>query len=233
MVDVMPTLLALAGGQGQPGPSLRRQEHLADAGRGQAVAARGHPDQCRGRSAAPFARATGNWSRSPRFPGKTELFDLADDPGEKNNVADQHPEIVRDLEARLLAYAKRAEAERMDQGPAAASSVPRARPSSIPTSTSTTAACRTRSRHCPGDRRRRSGIASTHGASVMPPARRCAISIQPGAAEAFEIMLAVVVLPDRHVLGDPGQRDVGLGAAAAPGAQPSRHRSARPCRRRR
>ena len=40
------------------------------------------------------------------LPGKTELFDLAEDPGEKNNVAEQHPDVVRDLESRLLAYAK-------------------------------------------------------------------------------------------------------------------------------
>jgi len=35
-----------------------------------------------------------------------ELYDLSVDPGEKNNVADQNADIVRDLEARLLAYAK-------------------------------------------------------------------------------------------------------------------------------
>jgi hypothetical protein len=40
------------------------------------------------------------------LPGKTELFNLANDPGETTNVADQNPEIVRDLEARLLAYAR-------------------------------------------------------------------------------------------------------------------------------
>ncbi len=38
-------------------------------------------------------------------------------------------------------------------------------------------------------------------------------SIQPGAAKAVQIMLAVGVVPDRHVLGDPGQRDIRLGAA--------------------
>ena len=31
---------------------------------------------------------------------------LSKDPGEQNNVADQFPEIVSDLEARLIAYAK-------------------------------------------------------------------------------------------------------------------------------
>jgi len=28
------------------------------------------------------------------------------DPGEKNNVAEQNPDVVRDLESRLIAYAK-------------------------------------------------------------------------------------------------------------------------------
>ena len=38
MVDVMPTLLALAGGKGSPGPSDGRQGHLADPGRGHTLA---------------------------------------------------------------------------------------------------------------------------------------------------------------------------------------------------
>ncbi|MGA9196181.1 MAG: hypothetical protein WB037_13905, partial [Pseudolabrys sp.] len=40
------------------------------------------------------------------LPGKTELFDLTADPNEKNDVAAQNPEVVRDLETRLIAYAK-------------------------------------------------------------------------------------------------------------------------------
>ncbi len=40
------------------------------------------------------------------FPGRTELFDLSEDPGEQHNLADRYPEIVSDLEARLVAYAK-------------------------------------------------------------------------------------------------------------------------------
>ena len=40
------------------------------------------------------------------LPGKTELFDLTADPGEKNDVAEQNPDVVRDLESRLMAYAK-------------------------------------------------------------------------------------------------------------------------------
>jgi hypothetical protein len=50
----------------------------------------------------------GNWKlvKIALFPGKTELFDLAKDRGEQNNVANQFPEVVNDLEARLLTYAK-------------------------------------------------------------------------------------------------------------------------------
>ena len=50
----------------------------------------------------------GDWKliKVATLPGKTELFNLAADPGEKNNVADKHPEIVRDLEARLMKYAR-------------------------------------------------------------------------------------------------------------------------------
>ena len=50
----------------------------------------------------------GNWKlvKIALLPGKTELFDLEKDPGEKNNVAGQFPEVVNDLEARLVGYAK-------------------------------------------------------------------------------------------------------------------------------
>jgi arylsulfatase A-like enzyme len=50
----------------------------------------------------------GDWKlvKIALLPGKTELFDLAKDPGETTNVADQHPDVVSDLEGRLLAYAK-------------------------------------------------------------------------------------------------------------------------------
>jgi arylsulfatase A-like enzyme len=39
------------------------------------------------------------------LPGRTELFDLSTDPGEAHNVADEHPDIVRDLQAKLDKYA--------------------------------------------------------------------------------------------------------------------------------
>ena len=50
----------------------------------------------------------GDWKlvKVALLPGKVELFNLAKDPAEKDNVAEQNPDIVRDLEARLLGYAK-------------------------------------------------------------------------------------------------------------------------------
>lgn len=105
MVDVMPTLLALAGGTGSA-------DHPFDGKNIWQTLAEGKPsphedilinvEPIRG------AIRKGNWKllKIATLPGKTELFDLSQDPGEKNNVADQNPEIVRELEARLMAYAK-------------------------------------------------------------------------------------------------------------------------------
>lgn len=46
------------------------------------------------------------WAGAAALARRTELYDLAKDPGETTNVAAEHPEIVADLEARLIAYAK-------------------------------------------------------------------------------------------------------------------------------
>ena len=50
----------------------------------------------------------GDWKlvKIALLPGKTELFNLARDPSETTNVAEQNPDVAHDLEARLLAYAK-------------------------------------------------------------------------------------------------------------------------------
>jgi len=50
----------------------------------------------------------GNWKLvwKTSLPAKTELFDLATDPGEKQDVAAQHPEIVARLEARAQQLAR-------------------------------------------------------------------------------------------------------------------------------
>ena len=43
------------------------------------------------------------------LPGKVELFDLATDPGETTNVADQNPEVVKKLQARITALSQEME----------------------------------------------------------------------------------------------------------------------------
>jgi arylsulfatase A-like enzyme len=105
MVDIMPTLLALAGGKASP-------EHPLDGRDAWPTLAEGKPspneDILINVEAFRGAIRMGNWKlvKVALLPGKTELFDLSADPGEKHNVAEQHPDIVRELETRLLAYAK-------------------------------------------------------------------------------------------------------------------------------
>src|SRR5208282_1447197 len=105
MVDIMPTLLALAGGTGA-------DDHPFDGKNIWATLAEGtpspHEEILINVEAIRGAIRKGNWKlvRMATFPGKTELYNLADDPEEKHNVADQHPEIVSELNARLIDYAR-------------------------------------------------------------------------------------------------------------------------------
>ena len=104
-VDIMPTLLALAGAKGSaehPFDGKDAWATLADAKPSP------HEDILINVEIYRGAIRKGNWKlvKTALLPGKTELFDLSTDLGEKNNLAAQHPEIVSDLEARLVAYAK-------------------------------------------------------------------------------------------------------------------------------
>ena len=105
MVDVMPTVLALAGAHGS-------EDHAFDGKDIWPTLAEGvsspHEDILINVEAFRGAIRKGDWKlvKIALLPGKTELFDLSKDPGEQNNVADQFPEIAADLEARLMAYAK-------------------------------------------------------------------------------------------------------------------------------
>jgi len=105
MLDVMPTVLALAGAEGSADHPFDGKDiwpTLADG------TPSPHEDILINVEAFRGAIRKGNWKlvKIALLPGKTELFDLSKDPGEQNNVADQFPEIAADLEARLLAYAK-------------------------------------------------------------------------------------------------------------------------------
>ncbi len=105
MVDVMPTVLALAGATGSPDHPFDGKDIWSTLAEGKPSP---HEDYLINVEAFRGAIRKGNWKlvKIALLPGKTELFDLSNDPGEKNNVADEHPDIVADLEARLLQYAK-------------------------------------------------------------------------------------------------------------------------------
>jgi len=106
MVDIMPTALALAGAEANPADKPLDGVDIWS------TLAEGKPsprdDILVNVEAFRGAIIKDNWKlvKIALLPGKTELFDLNADPGEKNDVAAQHPEIVRDLESRIIAYAK-------------------------------------------------------------------------------------------------------------------------------
>jgi arylsulfatase A-like enzyme len=106
MVDIMPTALALAGATANPADKpLDGKDIWATVAEGKPSP---HDDILVNVEAFRGAIIKGKWKlvKIALLPGRTELFDLAADPGEKNNVADQNADVVRDLESRLLAYAK-------------------------------------------------------------------------------------------------------------------------------
>jgi len=106
IVDIMPTALALAGATPNPADKpLDGKDIWATVAEG---AASPHDDILVNVEAFRGSVIKGKWKlvKIALLPGKTELFDLTADPGEKTDVADQNPEVVRDLETRLVAYAK-------------------------------------------------------------------------------------------------------------------------------
>jgi arylsulfatase A-like enzyme len=106
MVDIMPTALALAGAKANPSDKpLDGKDIWSTVAEGSPSP---HDDILVNVEAFRGAVIKGKWKlvKIALLPGKTELFDLTGDPGEKNDVAEQNPEVVRDLESRLMAYAK-------------------------------------------------------------------------------------------------------------------------------
>jgi arylsulfatase A-like enzyme len=106
-VDLMPTLLALSGAQGNPAKPFDGKNAWGTLAEGKPSP---HEDVLINAEIHRGAIRKGQWKlvKQATLPGKTELFDLAKDPGEKTNVAEQNPEVVKDLEARLVAYARQA-----------------------------------------------------------------------------------------------------------------------------
>ncbi|MFY9834510.1 MAG: arylsulfatase [Methylocystis sp.] len=105
MVDVMPTLLALTGAKGSADHPFDGKDMWKTITEG---APSPNEDVLIDVEAFRGAIRKGDWKlvKIALLPGKTELFNLAHDPSETTNVAEQNPDIARDLEARLLAYAK-------------------------------------------------------------------------------------------------------------------------------
>jgi arylsulfatase A-like enzyme len=104
-VDLMPTLLALAGARGDRAKPFDGRDMWPTIAQSKPSP---HEDLLINVEIHRGAIRKGSWKlvKLATLPGNTELFDLAKDPGEKNNVSGQNPDVVRDLEARLVAYAK-------------------------------------------------------------------------------------------------------------------------------
>ena len=104
-VDLMPTLLALAGGLGDKSKPFDGKDAWGTIAQGKSSP---HEDILINVEAFRGAIRKGKWKliKVAIMPEKIELFDLEKDPSEKENVANQNPDVARELEARLLAYAK-------------------------------------------------------------------------------------------------------------------------------
>jgi len=106
IVDVMPTVLALAGAALDPAAKpLDGKDIWPTIAEGKPSP---HDDILVNVEAFRGSVVKGRWKlvKVALLPGKTELFDLSADPGEKTDLAATNPEVVRDLEERLLAYAR-------------------------------------------------------------------------------------------------------------------------------
>jgi arylsulfatase A-like enzyme len=105
MVDLMPTLLRLAGASGNTERPFDGKDIWPTLSAAQASP---HEDILINVEAFRGSVRKGDWKlvKVALLPGRVELFNLASDPGEKNNVAAQHWDIVHDLENRLWRYAE-------------------------------------------------------------------------------------------------------------------------------
>ncbi|GGO36726.1 hypothetical protein GCM10010991_31170 [Gemmobacter aquaticus] len=105
VVDMLPTLAGLAGA------GLTGTQPLDGVDVWQTVSG-GQPsprqDMVYNVEPTQGALRVGDWKLHwiPALPPMIELFDLAKDPGETTNVADEHPEVVADLQDRVIELAR-------------------------------------------------------------------------------------------------------------------------------
>ena len=105
MVDIMPTLLKLAGGHGDSKKPFDGKDVWDSFAEGKPSP---HEEILINVEVYRGSIIKGKWKlvKIAILPGKTELFDLSKDPYEKVNLAKKFPKVVADLEARLVSYAK-------------------------------------------------------------------------------------------------------------------------------
>src|SRR4029079_9307873 len=98
MVDVMPTMLALAEAHGSEDHPFDGKDIWQTLTEG---ASSPHEDILINVEAfrGAIRRGCCRLAKIALFPERRELYDLSKDPGEQNNVAEQFPEIAADLEA--------------------------------------------------------------------------------------------------------------------------------------
>jgi len=105
MVDIMPTLLKLAGGHGDPERPFDGKDIWDSLAEGKPSP---HEEILINVEMFRGSIIKGKWKlvKMAILPGKTELFDLSKDPYEKVDLSKKFPEVVETLESRLVAYAK-------------------------------------------------------------------------------------------------------------------------------
>lgn len=101
----MPTLLSLAGGQGDTSKPFDGKDAWSTIAQAKPSP---HEEILINVEAFRDAIRKGKWKliKIALMPKKIELFDLEKDLGENENVASKNPGVAKDLEARLLNYAK-------------------------------------------------------------------------------------------------------------------------------
>lgn len=104
-VDLMPTLLAIAGGTGSP-------DHPFDGKNAWVTLTEGapspHEDLLINVEIFRGAIRKGNWKyfKLAVLPGKSALYDVSKDPGETTDLSGTYPDVAKDMDARLVNYAK-------------------------------------------------------------------------------------------------------------------------------